>query len=919
MIKTFLFSFMNINCRLALFLILFILNFNPVYAVPADTRPVRMFQPSGFQFDGFQKGDEWQNWFETSAGFTILKNENNVWTYAVRGVSGSLNLGPENVTESNMDIGPADRGIPKHLKPPREIALDESPVPNIASSSRTDYLVPLLLIDYPDALNQYTVQNFDDLMNLADYNSTGSFKDYYEEVSYNQFHPVTTVMGWYTASNYHDYYANSGSSSTMRAAALVREAVDSAEAAGLDFSQFDNDGDGYVDALNVVHGGHGAEQGDLSNIWSHKYWLSAGGLSVQYDGVWIDAYTINPEMQSSAQTNIGVIAHEFGHAVGLPDLYDTDGSSSGAGNWSLMAGGAWGGNGSSPQYPSHMTPWSKDALDWLNPVTITADTTGVQIPPIENSAVAYRLNHPMEDGEYFLVEHRNQQGFDQTLVEGGILIWHLDSTVIANNWNSNSVNNNEPHFGVALEQADGDNDLENDSNSGDTGDPFPGSTSNTAFDDNSNPNSHSHDLLPSFISVSNISISDTFALADFDPGQVASVASASISADTATAWDTSTVVIRVTNTFELGSFECVIMDDPDKLKIVGATASSRAQGMTVSFEEQGDGTAKISLTGGTVSAGEDTLLLLDFFAETSVSQSIDLTLSDADAVDSSGSAVAITVGNTEVYVMADTQKIIAKEASALPGETALIPVYMSNTIQVGKILMHLRDTPNVFTLFEEPYTDANNNSEWDSTEIYEDTNGDGMWTGMVTFSDRVTGSWTKTITEFNGRVMVIMTNWNTPIQADTTLLMKINVLVDSTASPGAVVLDFPTLGLKALEDESYMTSSGSGEDFIISQEASTEDELSIPDAFALLPNYPNPFNNTTTIRFQIGVGAVPELPLQLHIYDIAGRLVATLINSVVSPGLHEIVWNANRHSSGMYFIRLKHGNFQQIQKMILLK
>jgi hypothetical protein len=166
--------------------------------------------------------------------------------------------------------------------------------------------------------------------------------------------------------------------------------------------------------------------------------------------------------------------------------------------------------------------------------------------------------------------------------------------------------------------------------------------------------------------------------------------------------------------------------------------------------------------------------------------------------------------------------------------------------------------------------------------------------------------------------MVIMTNWDSPIQTDTTLLMNINVLVDSTASPGNVVLDFPTLGLKAFEDESYMTSLGSAEDFIVSQEASTEDELFVPTAFALMPNFPNPFNNSTTIRFQIGEGVI-ELPVQLHIYDISGRLTATVVNGVMPAGMYNLIWDAKNESSGMYFIRLSHGNFQQTQKMILLK
>ena len=80
---------------------------------------------------------------------------------------------------------------------------------------------------------------------------------------------------------------------------------------------FDANNDGYVDALNVIHQGPGAEEGDYSNIWSHK--SSLGNLAVSYDGVIINSYNISPEIQNGNIVAIGVLAHEFGHALGLPD------------------------------------------------------------------------------------------------------------------------------------------------------------------------------------------------------------------------------------------------------------------------------------------------------------------------------------------------------------------------------------------------------------------------------------------------------------------------------------------------------------------------------------------------------------------------------------------------------------------------
>ena len=99
----------------------------------------------------------------------------------------------------------------------------------------------------------------------------------------------------------------------------------------------------------------------------------------------------------------------------------------------------------------------------------------------------------------------------------------------------------------------------------------------------------------------------------------------------------------------------------------------------------------------------------------------------------------------------------------------------------------------------------------------------------------------------------------------------------------------------------------------------TKTTAAVPTSFTLYPAYPNPFNPTTTIRFDIGVGARHVSPLQLRIYDITGRLVETLLNEPIAPGTHEIIWNAESSSTGVYFIVLTSGKEQQVQKIVLVK
>lgn len=97
------------------------------------------------------------------------------------------------------------------------------------------------------------------------------------------------------------------------------------------------------------------------------------------------------------------------------------------------------------------------------------------------------------------------------------------------------------------------------------------------------------------------------------------------------------------------------------------------------------------------------------------------------------------------------------------------------------------------------------------------------------------------------------------------------------------------------------------------------DEESVPGKFLLYPVYPNPFNPSTTIRFQIPAGARHFSPLQLNIYDIRGRMVETLVNRKMAPGIHEITWDASNHASGVYFAVLQNGQLQQTRKLVYLK
>ncbi|SVB07302.1 uncharacterized protein METZ01_LOCUS160156, partial [marine metagenome] len=309
------------------------------------------YQPDGQKLEIYNRGNHLQGWHEYK-GWTIVKNSAGWWVYAT-GNNGTKLIPSDLKVGIDEEPSSLARSIEKGIRPDPYILIDEAPVPDLRSTRTDTFHVPLILVEFPDAYATYDSADIDLIMNQPgythlNYDNTGSFRDFYQEISYGQFLPIAEVSDWFMAPNEHDYYSYNNGYEAVRQ--LVRAMVDSLEESGFDWSGYDNDSDGYVDALNLVHQGPGAEEGDYSNIWSHK--SSLGNLAVTYDGVTISSYNMNPEIQGGNIVAIGVLAHEFGHALGLPDLYDTDYSSSGAGKLALMASGSWGTSGNSPWYPS---------------------------------------------------------------------------------------------------------------------------------------------------------------------------------------------------------------------------------------------------------------------------------------------------------------------------------------------------------------------------------------------------------------------------------------------------------------------------------------------------------------------------------------------------------------------------------------
>ncbi len=362
--------------------------------------------------------------------------------------------------------------------------------------------VIVVLVDFSDKVMTQTKAHFEELFFSLGSLSTGSVREYYREVTHGLVDIQGQVVGTYRMPKTLAQYAH-GASGTGGVAPNARTmAYDAAVASNpaVNYALYDNDGDGFVDAYVVVHAGVGAEvTGSANDIWSHK-WTLAGGAYTADGTTKIYGYLTVPE-----DCKLGVCAHELGHLLfGFPDLYDTDYSSEGIGNWCLMAGGSWNNGGNTPAHPS---AWCKCQQGWVTTVNQTVNQNNVAIEDVKQG---YKVLKMFKNGtpanEYFLVENRQKIMFDKYIPNSGLLIWHIDDAV--------ADNTNEAHYKVALMQADNKKDLELNHNRGDAGDTYPGSSGNTNFNNSSAPNSKSYAGSNTCVGVNNISASAAVMHAD---------------------------------------------------------------------------------------------------------------------------------------------------------------------------------------------------------------------------------------------------------------------------------------------------------------------------------------------------------------------------------------------------------------------
>jgi immune inhibitor A len=366
----------------------------------------------------------------------------------------------------------------------------------------------VLLTEFKDVKHSHDPSEFNKLLFSKDDGS--SMRDYYLEASGNKLDITGQVNErWYTADKKIKHYVDEipFNKQYTNAQKLVKETILKAKGDGMDFKSFARDGK--IDILIIVFAGVGLDTKlNIKYIRPHQGRLTQP-IEVQ-KGIWADKYCIVSELPFD---DLGVYCHEVSHILGLPDLYD-EGYSPVVGGWCLMAIGDHNNEGKTPSHPS---AWCKIHLGWSEP-KILDETPGLKEIPaiIRPDGVIYKIEIPgSEGGEYFLLENRQQKGFDRYIPGNGLLIWHVSEDRCVHQ----APNSDPEHYFLTLKQADGKKELESDMTLlaqedleikspilyGDEGDAYPGKTINRNFNEQSVPNSDSYKGHKTMVSVNSIS------------------------------------------------------------------------------------------------------------------------------------------------------------------------------------------------------------------------------------------------------------------------------------------------------------------------------------------------------------------------------------------------------------------------------
>lgn len=473
---------MRIRTFLSIFVILLTLQLN---AKPVRPEIRTFTQPDGSTFQVRCYGDEFLRINTTIQGHAIVRDSEGWWCYAIYATDGSkessgFKVGceaPPEVLSRSKDIphgilaANAQRMRAPFMKENENILKRIRNAQGATMQSETAITKHgiVILAQYSDVRFKHERQEFVNMLTSDGYSvngATGSAKEYFDNQFGGMFEFDFQVSEIVTLSKTRAHYGqNDRYGYDLRPAEMIEEACRLAHEAGINFAQFDDDSDGYVDNVFVLFAGEDEADDQLKNadcIWSHSWYIKEGaGIILELDGKTIDQYACTSElMPGDAITGIGTFCHEFAHTLGLPDMYDTDYEESGgwaAALWnstSLMDGGNMNNNFNTPPYFNAI---EREILGLSEPIVLERNGS-YTLQPIHKNGQYYKITSIGTATEYYLIECRAKDGWDKYIGGSGMLVYHVDKSK-PTVWRQNTVNAKQTHQYADLIEADSRNDL----------------------------------------------------------------------------------------------------------------------------------------------------------------------------------------------------------------------------------------------------------------------------------------------------------------------------------------------------------------------------------------------------------------------------------------------------------------------------
>lgn len=488
-------------------------------AIPARRAPKTVKQSDGTELVIYLTGDESFHYYSTADGMPLVREANGDYCYALPDASGIL------VSTKRLAHNKERRSIDEaaHVAEMRRTGLEEGMSKIAASRSirfkeprnraRTiipegEINVPVILVEFSDYKFTFERKDVDDNFNAENYSGPeapvnveipGSLRDYFITQSDGIFKPNFVVSEIVTLDNPMSYYGgNKANGDDKDPQQMIIDACNKLDNR-MNFGIFDNNGDGEVEFLYCIYAGYSEAAGaEEETVWPHQWYLSSQKGAIILDGVKIDNYACSSELSLNADyesrygrclSGIGSCCHEFSHCLGLPDFYDTENAAPAFGMdyWDLMDYGCYNAEG---YVPIGYSAYERDFVGWRPLVELYAkgDYT---LDALTQGGTGYKIINEKNSNEYYILENRQQQGWDRYIFNSGMLITHVDYSYTS--WYKNKVNSDKSHQRFTLIPADGklttyyDASTTAEYREGLQGDIWPGIKNNTELTDESTP------------------------------------------------------------------------------------------------------------------------------------------------------------------------------------------------------------------------------------------------------------------------------------------------------------------------------------------------------------------------------------------------------------------------------------------------